>query len=379
MTLAPNSQNNLILNDTGNMSFELIKEKIIIPVQIGSNTYKFLLDTGGIFEISEKLQNEFNFNQLESTTIVDINRKEIEMQTVKVPEISLGNWKFKDRKAIVSNLHSKYPYSCFELDGMIGRDFFNQVLLHFDYANNTFRLTENFNAIALDKSSRTKMKFSRRGLPDIKVKINSKKEYIEFDSGSGDFYSPKTSDVERKLVNACENEILKFQGEFSFGVTMDNIEPTNRYIQKVENFQLANVNFINFYSQFSKVSAARIGAAILKYGKVTLDYKNRWFYYMPYSKSQMITSFETFGFDVAIENGYYKVKYILKNSKADELGLHSGNRILMIDDISTQNISENCEGYLNGYDFKDKQIIKVTFLDKQENEKSIVLNKIKYR
>jgi len=366
-------------NDSGNITFELIKEKIIIPVQINGNTYRFLVDTGGIFEISEKLQEEFNFDQKESTTIIDINRNKTELKTVTVPEINIGNWSFKNRNAIVSNLHNMYPYSCFELDGMIGRDFFDTVLLHFDLASNTFRLTENAKVLELDTANRTKLKLSKRGLPDIKLKLNGKTRYIEFDSGSGDFYSPKTSDVEKALQKGATHEILVFQGIFSFGVTMDNIQPTNRYIEKVERFQIANTTFDNFYTQFSKVSAPRIGAAILKYGTVTLDYKNKWFYYQPYAINDVMDPFITFGFDIAIEDGTYTVKYILKDSDAAIAGLRPGTKILKIDGISTQNIPEDCNGYLNGYAFKNNDKIKLTYLDTKGTKKEIELTKNMYK
>jgi len=378
-----NAQESFVINDTGTMPFELIKEKIIIPVEIGDKTYRFLVDTGGIFEISEALQNEFNFSQIESTTVIGINRKEIEIKTVVVPEIRLGNWSFKERKAIVSDLHSKYPYSCFELDGMIGRDFFDDVALQFDLASNMFRLTENTddinientNGITIDKKYRTPLKLSRRGLPDVKLRINGKKEYIEFDSGSGDFYSPKTSNVIKRLNKTAKADILSFQGKFSFGITMDNIKVTDRYMEKIESFQIANATFTNFYSEFSKVSAPRIGAGILKYGKVTLDYKNGWFYYEPYAEVPQMEPFTSFGFDIAIENGNYKVKWTLEKSEAYKKGLRSGTIILSIDDQSTQNIQEPCKGYLNGYAFKNKEKISVRFLDSLQNETIIELSK----
>ena len=211
-------QESKIYNDSGKLPFELIKEKIIIPVQLNGNTYKFLVDTGGIFEISENLQKEFNFKQTESTSITGINGNEIEIKTVIIPQVKLGNWAFKDKKAIVSDLHSKYPYSCFQLDGMIGRDFFDKVILQFDHASNTFRLTENINNIELDKDHRTKLKLSERGLPDVKLKINNKNEYIEFDSGSGDYYSPKTSDVEKKFKKTTKMMYLYFM-EYSLLVS----------------------------------------------------------------------------------------------------------------------------------------------------------------
>lgn len=362
------------LEDSGNIPFELTKEKIIIPVQIGGRTYRFLVDTGGIFEISEELQNQFDFNQIESTIILDINRKEVELNTVVVPEINIGDWSFKNRNAIVNDLPHKYPYSCFELDGMIGRDFFDNVLLLFDHATNTFRISRDTDDMELDKSNATRLKLSKRGLPEIKLKINDKTEYIEFDSGSGDFYSPKTSDVEKRLLKTSQGEILAFQGKFSFGVTMEDIKATKRYMEKINSLQLANATYGDFYSQFSKVAAPRIGAGILKYGKVIVDYRNGWFYFEPYSKIQKFEPFKTFGFDVTIENGTYIVKYVLEGSKAQKLGLGYGNKIIMINNVPTINISEDCKGYLFGYDFERAESITMKYLDNRGEERNISLN-----
>ena len=156
---------------------------------------------------------------------------------------------------------------------------------------------------------------------------------------------------------------------------MDDIKIANRYIEKVSSFKIANASFQDFYSDFSKVSAARIGAGILKYGKVSLDYKNGWFY----SKNKNFEPLKTFGFDIAIQNGAYNVKYILKDSAADKSGLHPGNTILKIDATPTQNIQEDCEGYLNGYAFKDKEKINLTFINSQGIEKNIQLTNNVYK
>ncbi|MFD1616246.1 hypothetical protein [Gelatiniphilus marinus] len=59
----------------------------------------------------------------------------------------------------------------------------------------------------------------------------------------------------------------------------------------------------------------------------------------------------------------------MKDSKAEKLGLQAGNKILMIDNFLTINISEDCVGYLNGYEFKQKEKIKIKYLNTQENEK----------
>lgn len=370
-------QNNSENFTTGKLKFEFIKDKIIVPVFINGNEYKFLLDTGGIFEVSQSLQDKFKFTKLEPITIVGINRNEIEIETVKVPEINIGNWSIKNRRAIVSDLHSKYPYSCFELDGMIGRDFFEDVILQIDLASNSIQITNDEKKFDFNKDYKTKLKISKRGLPEVKLKINGKNKYIEFDSGSGDFYSPMTSDVE-KMLKKGNPDILSFYGEFSFGIAMDNVKYTYRYKEKLDELELAGLNFKDFYSQFSKVSSPRIGASILKYGKVTLDYKSNSFYYEPYNENQNVKPFKSFGFDISIEDGFYVVKYIMKGSKADILGLRPGSKILKIDELSTVNISEDCQGYLNRYSFENKDKIKITFLKSNGSEKTIELTKQTY-
>tara|TARA_R110002124_G_scaffold5301_1_gene33032 strand:+ start:44916 stop:46091 length:1176 start_codon:yes stop_codon:yes gene_type:complete len=375
ITKSPNNDDSHTIKDTNELPFELIKEKVIVPVEINGKSYKFLLDTGGIFEISQGLQNEFNFDKTSTTTIIDINRNEIELNTVVVPEIKLGNWTFSNRKAIVSDLPHKYPYSCFDLDGMIGRDFFDDVILQFDHASGTFRMTDDIKALSFDKANRTKLKFSKRGLPEFKVTIDGKSEFIEFDSGSGDLYSPKTEEVEKRQVRNGNTKLLEFEGQFSFGVTMDDIKNSTRYMEKIERLEIANTTFNNFYSQFSKASAPRIGAAILKYGKLTLDYKSGWFYFSPYSKSPKMVRYETFGFDIAIIDGNYVVKYVLVDSEAEKLGLRPGSKILMINNFSTKERNFDCEGYLNGYSFNDKPTIEIMFLDISEEEKTIILHK----
>ena len=56
-----------VLRDSGDINFEFIKEKIIVPVKIAGKNYRFLLDTGGILEVSQELQDYFSFVETEST------------------------------------------------------------------------------------------------------------------------------------------------------------------------------------------------------------------------------------------------------------------------------------------------------------------------
>ena len=65
---------------------------------------------------------------------------------------------------------------------------------------------------------------------------------------------------------------------------------------------------------------------------------------------------------------------VFKLSLKHEASLGELNPI-EINDYSTTNISEDCFGYLNGYEFKKKEKIKIKYLNSQGIEKSINLNK----
>ena len=136
-------------HDTGNIPFEFIKNKVIISEEIEGTSYKFLLDTGGVFEISQELQNKMQFEEDGEANISDINKQKVNLEMVLVPQIKIGKWKFINRTAIVTDMTDKFPYSCFGLDGMIGRDFFGRALLHLDASKKICRLTQNPAALKL--------------------------------------------------------------------------------------------------------------------------------------------------------------------------------------------------------------------------------------
>jgi len=361
-------------NDSGEIPFELVKNKIILNVSIKGKSYRFLLDTGGVFMISERLQKQYRFQEVDKTIISDINKKETALVSVIVPQISIGNWEFSNRKAIVDPDSEEYPSQCFELDGMIGRDFFDKVLLHFDYARKLLRITENEQNLVLNAEKRTKLKLSHRGIPEILLRINGKKKCIEFDSGSGDFFSYQSKQA-KKIRKKNTKDKLVFSGIFSFGIDKDHIKSSDRYRIKVDNFEMAGTHFPPFYSNFSKISAPRIGADILNYGATTLDFKNGWFYFEPFPEKHLPSTLETFGFDIARIEGVYIVKWILKGTEAEQAGVSYGDRVVRINDKDIEEVAQGCEGYLNGYSYKEVDKIKIELVGRNGEPKLIHLKK----
>lgn len=361
--------------DTGEIPFEMVKKTIVIPVQIKGTTYKFILDTGGVLMLSKELQQAHQFQVYDEITVLDINKNKRNFQRVTIDKISIGNATFTEQQAIVSFDNKTYPGKCFGTDGMIGRNFFKGKLLQIDYKRKVLRLTEDETLFKLNKKYHAPLKISNRGLPEVLMQIDGKKQYIEFDSGSGDFFSYKTKDAKR-LSGKSGNEKLQFKGIFSFGVSKQNVKSTTRYRIKIDSLQLGKTWFANFYSDFSKPSAPRIGAGILYKGKLTIDYKNLGFYFEPYDVKSNQKSCNTFGFSIASVNNDYIIKWVLKGSPAEKAGLLYGMKIISINNQPVSKIPDDCNFYINGYPFETAEEVKLSYKDQKNRLKSITLRKL---
>ena len=364
----------LPLLDSNEVPFEMVKNAIVIPVTINGKTYRFVLDTGGLFSIDEKILKENGFPVTDSILISDINSNERFFKKASIPKISIGALDFIDQQAIVTFDSDTYPNSCFGTDGMIGRDFFEGMLLHFDYEKKIMRLTNDASSFQLDDQHQTKLKISKRGLPDVLLKINGKKEYIEFDSGSGDFFSYQFKTAEKLKVKENSDKLL-FKGIFSFGVSSKEIKSTSRYKVKIDQFQIGATAFKDFYSDFTKSTAPRIGAGILYYGKVTVDYQNLGFYFEPYQDRKELPKYTSFGFDIVFLNGEYLIKWILEGSPAEKFGLQYGLKIKAINNIPIEQVAMECEGYINGYSFYKEEKIELEYFNAENKLQKVTLEK----
>lgn len=363
--------------DTGEVPFELIKGAIVVPVKIDNSLYRFVLDTGGYLTVSEQLKNEHSLEVVSSIEVSDINRNVREFSMVAIPKMSIGNWDLSNRESILSDSYKVYPTSCFELDGMIGRDLLKDVFLLIDYSTKMLRITNQSNLLSMDKVFSTKMKISKRGLPSVKMEINGKKQFIEFDSGSRDWFSYKTADLSAKSKRA-NKDIQHYKGVFSFGVSGKDYTPENRYRRKMDKVKIGGVVFENSYSDLSKKTAPRIGAGLLRYGVVLVDYINNYFYYKGFEDKAVKIDLSHHGFAIAKVEGKYIIKWVLKDSEASEKGLSFGDEIITINGSSIEELNDECYNYINDYPMLDEEKLLLKILKPNGVREEVVIDRMRF-
>ena len=363
------------------VQFEWRRDKIFIPVQIGDETYQFILDTGGSLSISERIQDKFNFEQVAVAQVIGINKLSKRVPYVKVSKVRLGNLEFKNYNATVSD-YARYPYDCMQADGIIGRDFLKGLILKLDLEQQLMTLSDTPALLPAPKLEGIPLKIDRKtSLPYIKVDVQPfGKQWVVFDSGSDDLFSFKTKTINkyREQEKFEDHPLLTFFGVTSLGSSGVIPKPMAAYTTFVEKLTIGQTTLNKFYADISKRSRSRVGTGLLRYGSVMVDYQAKQFYFIPTSNHQEATGMKgSIGFFPRYTENGYIVSALQPQSKAEKEGLQLGDRILQLNEINLRNMEEvdHCELYLNGYGWENRKESRVTFL-KDGKEKMIVIPQI---
>ena len=361
--------------------FELVKGKIVIPVEIGGETYRFIFDTGGTLHISQRIKDTHKIEVLGQGTVRGINRLKTKLSYVRVPEVKIGNLSFTQYGATAGGLEF-YPLSCFGTDGLIGRDFLKNMTIQIDYREQKLILTDQPQKLSLTKAQEIPLKIHKRSsLPYIQVHINNRiKEEVCFDSGSDDLFSFKQKTVEKlnKKKKLKSSEIITYEGASTLGASGRFPPADQEYKVFVSQMTFANYTIQDFYTDITKKSRSRVGTGLCKYGKVTIDYLAKKFYFEPYADPPKAKELLEFGVKVLATEKELKVMAVLKGGEADRAGIKMGSIIMSVDGEKREFLTEDqrCEFYMQGTGWEKREMITVVFKNEGEGEKEVSLKRI---
>lgn len=173
------------------VDFELLNNKIILPVTINGKTYKFLLDTGAPNLLSKRVLNELGISNTQKINVFDANNNIDTLQMVQIPSMKMGNLNVLNNVALISDLDSHPILKCFKLDGFIGSNFFKNSILKISLKDKKITITDNVKQLQL-KSKPTNLKLvGDQKSPYTKISFNDSKKITEevlIDTGMDGFY-----------------------------------------------------------------------------------------------------------------------------------------------------------------------------------------------
>lgn len=318
-----------------------VKEKIIVDGIINGKTYKFILDTGAPMLIFRELSDELNLQTIKDLAVKDQSNKTDTMPTVILPKIKVGDVTFNNIPTLVSDSHL---IKCFGIHGIIGSNVFRNSAVQFSSKEKTVTITDSPKRLKL-KSKPSKLLLSPQSNPYIWVGHNNQeilgREQLLFDTGMAGFY-----DISMQIYTEHAdkfshlNVIGKSSGTFSAGLH-GNADVAENYKFMLPDLTINNIEFKNIITETTYDTNSRVGAGLLKYGIVTVDYKRKKFYFDPFeNKDSFDLSTKEWPFNAVMIDGKLAIGIVW--DPAFEGRLKHGDWILQIDNTNFETMSE-CE------------------------------------
>ena len=346
-----------------------VGNKMIIEMLVDGETRPFIFDTGGQTAITGELGKELGSQVRDSLVVTDINGKQ-----AIYPRVAIASLMTADRNVHLVNvpamlLGEPSPFECFGADGLIGSDLLQHFIVEIAGKSKTITLmtAETPSTVSLRKM----LPFAVDGvMPILTLQAGLKNNFLAlFDTGCPNFLSLKKNDYEVLEEQVAFQEIATGLGGSFIGIAGMTEGDT---LHRVE-FPVLSVGGTRFNHVGSETSAAPyslLGVKLLNYGKVTIDYPRRRFYFEAYeSQNDLKDKYHVLG--LQIKDGDLIVASVWDEMK-DVVTV--GDRVTRINGKPVKKY-DFCESIVYGVpELKEKKKTKLTIQTKN-GEKVIIYEK----
>lgn len=273
------------------IDFEIVKGKIIVPVVIKGETYRFLLDTGAPNIISERLFEELNTEIIQKTLISDANKRVDTMTVVGLPKLELGRLSFENTTALVSDLHGHQLLQCHNIDGFIGSNLFKNTVIKISLQEKKLYITDKVKNLQPKTKGIKLQLIGGQAAPYVKIIMegNNKEkatEVVLVDTGMEGLY-----DISNRAFGIFKNVAVfsnEIQGEGTGGIGIfGSAEKEVQHQITIPKFGIGKAVFLGLSAHTMNDNNSRVGLDLLKYGDIILDFKKKKFYFENTSEIQL--------------------------------------------------------------------------------------------
>lgn len=319
-------------NFADTIPIEVYNNLVILPVSIDGKGYRFILDTGCSVSMlrSDLLTEETTI--IKRDTVSDANHNKNEVAFVELCKLSIGKLHFPCFQVIPLSFAGT-PWECAQIDGCLGGDILQNLIVKIDVRRKRVILTDRKKWFRKEKGASGAMQI-RNNCPYLTLRIGSVKvEDVMFDSGSTTFYS---------LCDGIFNQLKAFKPHWWMGEVIDTAKGATSFgffgfakedsisLVKLPQWKLCGVPFKNVYTKTNQNTHCSLGARLLGYGQVVLDYPGKRFIFLPYDNARTISVQAERFINFGPVNGQILVTLIFEKSEYYRQGLRQGDRVIEI-------------------------------------------------
>ncbi len=266
-----------------------IKGKIIVDVELQGRKRKFIWDTGAPVSLSDSLSKELGLVTQATINVADQSGAKDSIRIVKVPELSIGGVTFAGVPALVPR-ETTMIFACFGVDGMIGSNLLRNSVVQFDSRNKQIILASDAKRLSLNRKQALPMQLTPvQSNPFIKILLKKGKEDVSdnilLDSGADDFYEMSMS-AYKYFAGRGAIIAVTAEGYGSYAGGLHGIAAAQQqYTLAIPELLLGKMTFTQTRATTTYSEESRIGSELFDYGKVTLNYKDKLFYFESYDNA----------------------------------------------------------------------------------------------
>lgn len=258
--------------------YETINGKMFVSVEIAGQKHKFLFDTGAPVAISKELATQAGSMAVHKDIFKDAFGNKDSSLVISLDSIQLGKLIFNHLPAItiIPNF-----YKCWHVDGVIGSNLLRNSIVSIDPVKHIIILTDHEEKLPLKnkKSIPLITTIGAQSDPKIMVRFKDKIDVqLGFDTGDSNFLRIPEDYMNRLKKSGVYEIISKGFGANSISV-MGAEKNADKYRLKIPFLNISDSRFENVFIETSKNAIPGIGAKLLEYGIVTLDFIHNKFYF----------------------------------------------------------------------------------------------------
>ncbi|NYJ28624.1 aspartyl protease family protein [Allomuricauda sp. ARW1Y1] len=318
------------------IKFDVSKGKILVPVSIAGTTYTFILDTGAPNMISKDLVDLLEPKVAGSIGVRDATGNKKFLEVVSLESLKIGNVEFLQTPSLVFDFNHDPVFKCYGIDGIIGSNMLRKSVIQLDGKRKILRLANKANILSLSQATSAPMELlGIQNSPYIWIGLkgtDKARERVLVDTGMDKLYAISKTNYTILKDKKLFQEVGKGIGAGSVGL-FGKGPRAEHYRLVLPKFQLGNLSLTDYITTTTNDTDSKIGAELLNYGTMTLDYRKKKFYFQVDSHIKN-SSNPGFGFTATVDGDKPVIGFVWDEPLKDKI--HYGDEILEVNGVSQE-------------------------------------------
>ena len=350
--------------------YRIVGGKMIVEMSVNGKMRSFVFDTGGRTALTAPACEALQLTVTDSIKVTDVNSKDNYYRMTRIENLTTPDKGINFTNVPSLIINEVNGWKCFGTEGIIGSDLFAHMIITIDSEKQNITVTsaEKPSTVSLRKMQGF---VKNSSIPIVQMQITPVSNLpVLFDTGSPSLLSLKQSDFEQLKQEVSLDVLSEGYGEGNVGVGGQAAKASS-YRVRIPLISLGPTKFRNIKTTTNTHPYTLLGVKLLEYGKVTIDYPRKRFYFESFQPENEIND-QFHNFNLTVKEGDLLVSTVWSSTKGK---VEVGDKVIKINGKPVRKY-DFCESILTGIpELKVKKQSKLTLRTASGEEKDIVYKK----